>query len=52
MREFLEYFGLEFSASVFEPETQAGRDYEYVGRSKLAHDLKLNAGKWTVIDDD
>lgn len=44
-REFLEYFNLEFTASVFEPETQAGRNYEYFGRKKLANDLKLNSGK-------
>lgn len=45
VREFLEYFGLEFTSSVFEPETQAGRDYKYIGRTKLAQELKLSTGK-------
>uniref|UniRef100_A0A1B6G1G6 FGFR1 oncogene partner (FOP) N-terminal dimerisation domain-containing protein n=1 Tax=Cuerna arida TaxID=1464854 RepID=A0A1B6G1G6_9HEMI len=45
VREFLEFFGLEFTVSVFEPETQAGSDYTYVGRNKLAHNLKLDSGK-------
>ncbi|KAG8298699.1 FGFR1 oncoprotein partner [Homalodisca vitripennis] len=44
VREFLEFFGLEFTVSVFEPETQAGSDYTYVGRNKLAHNLKLDSG--------
>lgn len=45
VREFLEYFGLEFTSSVFEPETQAGKDYKYIGRTKLAQELKLSAVK-------
>lgn len=45
VREFLEYFGLEFTSSVFEPETQAGKDYKYIGRTKLAQELKLSTVK-------
>lgn len=44
VREFLEYFGLEFTSSVFEPETQAGKDYKHIGRTKLAQELKLSMG--------
>uniref|UniRef100_A0A1B6LJQ6 Centrosomal protein 43 n=1 Tax=Graphocephala atropunctata TaxID=36148 RepID=A0A1B6LJQ6_9HEMI len=49
VREFLEFFGLEFTASVFEPETQTDTDYAYVGRNKLAHNLKLDSGKRTPL---
>lgn len=45
IREFLEFFGLEFTMAVFDPETQLGQDYEYVGRNKLAKDLKIKTGE-------
>lgn len=43
IREFLEFFNLEFATMVFDPETHAGIDYTYEGRSKLLSDLKLNS---------
>ncbi|BES87759.1 FGFR1 oncogene partner [Nesidiocoris tenuis] len=43
VREFLEFFNLEFTAMVFDPETHAGIDYSYEGRNKLATDLKLDS---------
>lgn len=42
VREFLEYFGLEYTAAVFDPETCSGKDYTYEGREKLCRDLGLN----------
>ncbi|XP_054288721.1 centrosomal protein 43-like isoform X2 [Macrosteles quadrilineatus] len=45
IQEFLEYFGLEFTARVFEPEIQTAKSCEYNGRDKLAQDLKLSSGK-------
>ncbi|KAK9507026.1 hypothetical protein O3M35_008858 [Rhynocoris fuscipes] len=42
VREFLEFFNLEFASMVFDPETQAGLDYNYEGRAKLASMLNLN----------
>ncbi|KAL1139709.1 hypothetical protein AAG570_006687 [Ranatra chinensis] len=42
VREFLEFFNLEFTSMVFDPETHKGIDYKYEGRSKLASDLFLN----------
>ncbi|XP_014261910.1 uncharacterized protein LOC106674003 isoform X2 [Cimex lectularius] len=42
VREFLEFFNLEFTSMVFDPETHAGIDYTYEGRHKLAKDLMLS----------
>ncbi|XP_067010545.2 centrosomal protein 43 [Anabrus simplex] len=41
VREFLEFFELDFTLSVFDPETYHGKDYDYGGRSKLIKDLKI-----------
>uniref|UniRef100_A0A146KNB9 FGFR1 oncogene partner n=1 Tax=Lygus hesperus TaxID=30085 RepID=A0A146KNB9_LYGHE len=41
VREFLEFFNLEFTAMVFDPETHAGIDYNYEGRGELAKELAL-----------
>lgn len=43
IREFLEFFNLEFATMVFDPETHAGMDYTYEGRAKLSKDLMLDA---------
>ncbi|XP_022184755.2 centrosomal protein 43 [Nilaparvata lugens] len=45
VREFLQFFGLEFTMSVFDPETQLGRDYEYIERADLAKHLRIKSGK-------
>ncbi|RZF44725.1 hypothetical protein LSTR_LSTR000677 [Laodelphax striatellus] len=45
VREFLQFFGLEFTVSVFDPETQLGRDYEYIERTDLAKQLRIKSGK-------
>uniref|UniRef100_A0A023F7F5 Putative fop n terminal dimerization domain protein n=1 Tax=Triatoma infestans TaxID=30076 RepID=A0A023F7F5_TRIIF len=42
VREFLEFFNLEFTSMVFDPETHSGLDYNYEGRSKLASTLNIN----------
>lgn len=42
VREFLEFFNLEFTSMVFDPETHAGIDYNYEGRGKLAKELALD----------
>ncbi|XP_033607529.1 FGFR1 oncogene partner isoform X2 [Cryptotermes secundus] len=41
VREFLEFFHLDFTLSVFDPETAQGKYYNYGGRSKLTKDLQL-----------
>ncbi|GLH03459.1 FGFR1 oncogene partner [Gryllus bimaculatus] len=41
VREFLEFFELDFTLSVFDPETSYGKDYEYVGRNTLLKELKM-----------
>lgn len=43
MREFLEYFGLDYTISVYDPETYFGKEYNYVGRKKLAEELGINS---------
>lgn len=41
VREFLEQFDLEFTISVFDPESQMGSSYEYLGRQKLIQGLNI-----------
>ncbi|XP_046737526.1 uncharacterized protein LOC124406113 isoform X2 [Diprion similis] len=41
VREFLEYFGLDYTISVYDPETYAGKEYNYAGRSKLCEELGI-----------
>lgn len=43
VREFLEFFQLEFTLSVFDPETAQGKYYTYGGRSKLMKDLHIES---------
>jgi FGFR1 oncogene partner len=43
VREFLEFFQLDFSLSVFDPETAQGKYYKYGGRSKLMKDLHIES---------
>ncbi|NP_001130003.1 Fgfr1 oncogene partner [Nasonia vitripennis] len=45
VREFLEYFGLDYTISVFEPETYFGKEYNYVGRKKLSEELGINSSE-------
>ena len=40
-REFLEFFNLDFTLAVFDPETNIGKDFRYRGRSKLIDALGL-----------
>ena len=40
-REFLEFFDLDFTLAVFDPETNIGKDFRYRGRSKLIDALGL-----------
>ncbi|KAF7991856.1 hypothetical protein HCN44_010657 [Aphidius gifuensis] len=42
VREFLEYFGLDYTISVYDPETYIGKDYNYIGRNKLSEKLGIN----------
>lgn len=42
VREFLEFFKLDFTLAVFDPETSHGKYYNYGGRSKLMKDLHLD----------
>lgn len=41
VREFLEYFGLDYTISVYDPETYLGKEYNYVGRNKLCEELGM-----------
>lgn len=41
IREFLEFFDLYFTISVFEPETYMGSAYKYEGRKKTLQDLNI-----------
>ncbi|KAG7200924.1 hypothetical protein KM043_003285 [Ampulex compressa] len=43
VREFLEYFGLEYTISVYDPETYFGKEYHYVGRNKLCEELGIDS---------
>jgi len=43
VREFLEFFQLDFTLSVFDPETVQGKYYKYGGRSKLMKDLHIES---------
>lgn len=42
VREFLEYFDLDFTISVFEPESYLGTSYRYEGRCKIIEDLGIS----------
>ncbi|XP_063978474.1 uncharacterized protein DDB_G0283357-like isoform X2 [Diachasmimorpha longicaudata] len=42
VREFLEYFGLDYTISVYDPETYMGKEYNYVGRNKLCEKLGIS----------
>lgn len=48
VREFLEYFGFDYTLSVFDPETGQGKEFIYPGRAKLANQIGLDdvAGKF------
>ncbi|XP_012263625.2 uncharacterized protein LOC105690423 [Athalia rosae] len=41
VREFLEYFGLDYTISVYDPETYSGKEYNYTGRNKLCEELGI-----------
>ncbi|XP_044599265.1 probable serine/threonine-protein kinase DDB_G0276461 isoform X1 [Cotesia glomerata] len=43
VREFLEYFGLDYTISVYDPETYIGKEYNYMGRNKLCEKLGINS---------
>ncbi|XP_068918356.1 centrosomal protein 43-like [Tenebrio molitor] len=43
VREFLEYFDLDFTVSVYEPESYMGSFYKYEGRQKIIEDLGLKS---------
>ncbi|XP_070165893.1 GRIP and coiled-coil domain-containing protein isoform X2 [Polyergus mexicanus] len=43
VREFLEYFGLDYTISVYDPETYLGKEYNYVGRNKLCEELGIDS---------
>lgn len=43
VREFLEYFGLDYTISVYDPETYFGKEYNYVGRNKLCEELGIDS---------
>lgn len=50
VREFLEYFDLEFTLSVFEPESCIGSKYKCIGRPKLIEDLNIPGLQQTSPD--
>lgn len=45
VREFLEYFGLDYTISVYDPETYSGKEYNYAGRNKLSEELGIASGE-------
>ncbi|XP_011310050.1 FGFR1 oncogene partner-like [Fopius arisanus] len=42
VREFLEYFALDYTISVYDPETYVGKEYNYIGRNKLCEKLGIS----------
>lgn len=42
VREFLEYFDLDFTISVYEPESYMGTSYNYGGKSEIIRNLGLS----------
>lgn len=42
VREFLEFFNLDFTISVYEPESYLGTAYDYEGRHKIIKELGLS----------
>lgn len=48
VREFLEFFNLYFTLSVFDPESYMGKCYKYENREKIAKDLGLENVDTTV----
>lgn len=42
VREFLEFFNLDFTVSVFEPESYLGTSYKYEGRSRTIEGLGIS----------
>ncbi|KAF5290291.1 hypothetical protein FQR65_LT11625 [Abscondita terminalis] len=42
VREFLEFFNLDFTISVFEPESYLGTGYQYSTRSQIIKDLGIS----------
>ncbi|CAK9814812.1 Centrosomal protein 43 [Anthophora quadrimaculata] len=45
VREFLEYFGLDYTISVYDPETYFGKEYNYSGRNKLCEELGIESNE-------
>lgn len=45
VREFLEYFGLDYTISVYDPETYFGKEYNYIGRNKLCEELGIESNE-------
>lgn len=45
VREFLEYFGLDYTMSVYDPETYFGKEYKYAGRNKLCEELGISSSE-------
>lgn len=45
VREFLEYFGLDYTISVYDPETYFGKEYNYIGRNKLCEKLGIESNE-------
>ena len=43
VREFLEYFNLDYTLSVFDPETYFGKEYNYAGRQNLSEKLGIHS---------
>ena len=41
IREFLKFFELDFTLSVFEPETKYNNDYNEITRDKMINELKI-----------
>lgn len=41
VREFLEFFDLDYTISVYEPESYLGTSYQYEGRSKIIEELGI-----------
>lgn len=48
VRDFLDYFGLEFTLSVFDPEVGLGKDYGFENKENIRRKLSLgkNSGKY------
>lgn len=45
VKDLFDYLELTFTTSVFDPETGAGHQYQYIDKDNIFEDLSLSKGK-------